>query len=334
MQLAKDKRSNGFPETRKYFRLRKISRIESSMTSARNARKTRAMPSIRTLKIFLSVARCGTFAAAGNKVGLTAAAIGLQIRALESDLNVQLFDRNARAAVLNPVGRALIPEIEEIVRRYELLEVSAGGDEMSGTVVIGALVSALMGAFADALWSIRGQHPRLDVHLLAGMSSDFAHQVEVGELDAAVVTQSPHPLASTLLWTPLYSEPMILIMPTAPHFDLPPDQDEILHNAPFMRFDRSTWTGHLVQNVLDQCKIEVDEAMELNSVEAIVALVRQGFGISIVPKLANVDFDNDRAIRVMALDGVDVRRHVGLLERARHSRTAFTDAIKRYFTET
>src|SRR6516225_1223345 len=86
-----------------------------------------AMPSIRTLKIFLSVARCGTFAAAGNQVGLTPAAIGLQIRALENDLDVQLFDRNARAAVLNPVGRALIPEIEEIVRRYELLEASAGG---------------------------------------------------------------------------------------------------------------------------------------------------------------------------------------------------------------
>jgi len=291
------------------------------------------MPSIRTLKIFLSVARCGTFAAAGNQVGLTPAAIGLQIRTLENDLNVQLFDRNARAAVLNPVGRALIPEIEEIVRRYELLEASAGGGEMSGTVVVGALVSALMGAFADALWSIRQRHPRLDVHLFAGMSSDFARKVEAGELDAAVVTQSPRPLPSSLLWTPLYCEPMILIMPGAPHFELPREQNEILRQAPFMRFDRSTWTGHLVQDVLDRCEVQVNEAMELNSVEAIVALVRQGFGISIVPKLANVDFANDTALRVMTLEGVDVRRHVGLLERVKHSRMAFTDAIKGYFTE-
>jgi DNA-binding transcriptional LysR family regulator len=289
------------------------------------------MPSIRTLKIFLSVARCGTFAAAGNQVGLTPAAIGLQIRALESDLDVQLFDRNARAAVLNPVGRALIPEIEEIVRRYELLEASAGGGEMSGTVVVGALVSALMGAFADALWSIRQHHPRLDVHLLAGMSSDFARKVEVGELDAAVVTQSPRQLPSSLLWTPLYSEPMILIMPSAPHFELPREQNEILRQAPFMRFDRSTWTGHLVQDVLDRCEVQVNEAMELNSVEAIVALVRQGFGISIVPELANVDFANDKALTVMTLNGVDVRRHVGLLERVKHGRMAFTEAIKNYF---
>ena len=291
------------------------------------------MPSIRTLKIFLSVARCGTFAAAGNQVGLTPAAIGLQIRALEDDLHVQLFDRSARAAVLNPVGRALIPDIEEIVRRYELLEATAGGGDMSGTVAFGALVSALMGAFADALWSIRQRYPRLDVHLFAGMSSDFARKVEAGELDAAVVTQSPRPLPASLRWTPLYAEPMILIVPRSPHFELPRGASEILRAAPFMRFDRSTWTGHLVQDVLDQCGAHVNEAMELNSVEAIIELVRQGFGISIVPKLANVAWADDQALQVMPLDGVDVRRHVGLLERAKHSRMAFTDLIKGYFAQ-
>src|ERR1700742_2580411 len=105
------------------------------------------MPSIRPLKIFLTVARCGTFAAAGSEVGLTPAAVGLQVRALEDELNAQLFDRSARAAVLNSVGRALIPEVQEIVRRYELLESAVGGGEMSGTVTMGALVSALMGSF-------------------------------------------------------------------------------------------------------------------------------------------------------------------------------------------
>jgi DNA-binding transcriptional LysR family regulator len=289
------------------------------------------MPSIRTLKIFLTVARCGTFAAAGSEVGLTPAAIGLQVRTLEEELKVQLFDRSARAAVLNSVGRALIPEVQEIVRRYELLESAVGGGEMSGTVTMGALVSALMGSFADALWSIRQRYPRLDVHLFAGMSSDFARKVETGELDAAVVTQSPRALASNLLWTPLYSEPMILIVPRSPHFDLPRNQNDILREAPFMRFDRSTWTGHLVQDVLNQCDTLVNEAMELNSVEAIIELVRQGFGISIVPKLANVAWANDQKLQVMPLNGVEVLRHVGLLERSRHNRMAFTDAIKGFF---
>ncbi|HJW24782.1 MAG TPA: LysR family transcriptional regulator [Rhodocyclaceae bacterium] len=290
------------------------------------------MPSIRTLKIFLAVAKHGTFAAAGKRIGLTAAAVGLQIRALEEDLNQVLFDRSARAVVLNTAGRKLVPQVEELVQRYEVL--SAGdGDELAGTVVMGALVSALMGAFADALWTVKREHPRLDVRLLAGLSSDFTNMVERGELDAAVITRPPGPLPSNLVWTALYTEPMVLIVPRRPHFDLSDDPLEMLRDAPFLRFDRHTWTGFLVNAALDQCGVEVRDEMELNSVEAIIEIVRQGFGVSIVPQLANVRWDRDDALRVIPLPGSDVQRDVGLLERSSHSRTRFTGAIKECFCQ-
>ncbi|MDF3882188.1 LysR family transcriptional regulator [Cupriavidus basilensis] len=290
------------------------------------------MSSIRTLKTFLAVARCGTFAAAGKQIGLTPAAVGLQIRALEEDLNCQLFDRNARAAILNPAGRALVPELEALVQRYESLA-SGQDDGLSGTVAIGALVSVLMGAFADALWAIKQEHPRLDVRLFAGLSADFALKVEHGELDAAVVTRSPRPLPRNLVWTELYTEPMVLIVPRHPHFFLPADGREMLAEAPFIRFEPGTWTGNLVQEVLDQCGVTVNESMQLNSNEAIIELVRQGFGISIVPRLANVTWEGDSLLRLVPLDGVDVRRRVGLLERSTHARLAFTDVIKGYFRQ-
>lgn len=289
------------------------------------------MPSIRTFKTFLAVARHGTFAAAGKEIGLTAAAVGLQIRALEEELNQVLFDRGPRSVILNTAGRALVPQIEELVLRWEALAAGGDGDELAGTVVMGALVSALMGAFADALWTLKREHPRLKVRLFAGMSSDFAYQVEHGELDAAVVTQSPRPLPASLLWTPLYTEPMVLIVPRHPHFTLPDKPMDMLRAAPFIRFDRHTWTGHLVVDVLNRCKVTTSDELELNSVEAIVEIVRQGFGISIVPQLANVQWDRDRALRVIALPGIDVQRRVGLLERTRHGRMRFTGAIKEYF---
>ncbi|MBA3902675.1 MAG: LysR family transcriptional regulator [Rhodocyclaceae bacterium] len=289
------------------------------------------MPSIRTFKTFLAVVKHGTFAAAGKEIGLTAAAVGLQIRSLEEDLNQALFDRGARSVVLNTTGRRIAAQVEELVLRYEALAASGDSDELSGTVVMGALVSALMGAFADALWSLKQAHPRLVVKLLAGLSSDFAVKVEQGELDAAVVTQPPRPLSSSLVWTPLYTEPMVLIVPRHPHFDLAGDPLEILRRSPFLRFDRQTWTGYLVNDALQQCQVTVRDEMELNSVEAIVEIVRQGFGISIVPRLANVQWARDQGLKVISLPGTDVQRHVGLIERARHGRQRFTGAIKQYF---
>lgn len=289
------------------------------------------MASIRTLQTFLAAARLGSFAAAGQEVGLTAAAVGLQVRALEQELGVALFDRSARAVVLNPQGRQRVAAMKDIVERWQQLRVRSARDELGGTVVMGALVSALMGAFADALWTLKRRHPALEVTLFAGQSADFMTRVERGELDAAVVTQPPARLPATLVWTPLYREPMVLIVPTRPHFVLPAAPLPMLAQCPFMRFDRRTWTGHLVNEALAQCRATVVEGMELNSVEAIVELVRQGFGISIVPRLANLRWSRDKALRVVPLPRVTVERHVGLLERRGHGRERFTQALKDHF---
>jgi DNA-binding transcriptional LysR family regulator len=289
------------------------------------------MASIRTLQTFLAAARLGSFAAAGQEVGLTAAAVGLQVRALEDELGVALFDRSARAVVLNPQGRERVAAVKELVERWQQLRTPRGSDELGGTVVMGALVSALMGAFADALWTLRRRHPSLEVTLFAGQSADFMARVERGELDAAVVTQSPARLPATLMWTPLYREPLVLIAPTRPHFALPAAPLQMLAQCPFMRFDRRTWTGHLVNEALTQCRATVVEGLELNSVEAIVELVRQGFGISIVPQLANLRWSRDKALRVVPLPRMTVQRHVGLLERRSHGRERFTQALKDHF---
>ncbi|MBL8323987.1 MAG: LysR family transcriptional regulator [Rubrivivax sp.] len=289
------------------------------------------MPSMRTLQTFAAAARLGSFAAAGAEVGLTAAAVGLQVRALEAELGRALFDRSGRSVVLNTEGRHVLAQVKDIVGRWQQLLARPRGGELGGTVVMGALVSALMGAFADALWALKRAHPALEVTLFAGQSADFMTRVERGELDAAVVTQPPLRLPAALTWTPLYREPMVLVVPARPHFALPEAPLQMLAQCPFMRFDRRTWTGHLVDAALSQCRATVNEGMELNSVEAIVELVRQGFGISIVPRLANLQWQQDKALRVVPLPRVTVQRHVGLLERRRHGRQRFTQALKEHF---
>jgi DNA-binding transcriptional LysR family regulator len=289
------------------------------------------MAAIRTFKTFLAVARHGSFAAAGKEVGLTPAAVGLQIRALEEELNQVLFDRGPRSVVLNPAGRKAVPQVEELLACYDELANAGDSDALSGNVVMGALVSALMGSFADALWSLKRQHPSLKVQLFAGLSGDFAHQVERGELDAAIVTQPPRALPASLLWTPLYNEPMVLIVPRRPHFELPEEPLDALRQAPFIRFDRDTWTGHLVKGVLSEAGVASRDELDLNSVEAIVEIVRQGFGISIVPQLANVQWEKDSSLRVIRVPGVTIERCVGLVERTQHRRMQFTAAIKEYF---
>ncbi|MFM2029981.1 MAG: hypothetical protein RL517_1173, partial [Pseudomonadota bacterium] len=240
------------------------------------------MSSIRVLKNFLAITRHKSVAAAAKEIGLTAAAAGQQVQQLEADLGVELFDRTKRSLSLNHQGRSLIEPIQDIIARYEALGSDFKSD-LSGTIVLGALVSTLMGAFGNALNKIKRSYPGLEVKLIAGLSSNFLDQVLDGTLDAAIVTESPYALPQHVQWTELYKEPMILIMPTplSKKGGKTLDQESDLA---FIRFERNTWTGHLVDQTIRANKLNIKEGMELNSVEAIIELVRQGLGYSIVPQ--------------------------------------------------
>ena len=150
-----------------------------------------------------------------------------------------------------------------------------------------------------------------------------------GTLDAAIVTESPYTLPQTVQWTELYKEPMILISPSSSK-----TSKNLNNSLPFIRFERNTWTGHLVEQTIKVNKLKIQDSMELNSVEAIIELVRQGLGYSIIPKLANIAWTSDRQLKIQELPGKTVYRKVGLLERKKHGRQNITQAIKKHFLST
>ena len=286
------------------------------------------MSSIRILKNFLIIARHKSVAAASREIGLTPAAAGQQIQQLEEEIGLTLFDRTKRSLSLNTNGRSLIEPIQEIVARFEVLGSNLKSG-LSGTIVIGALVSSLMGAFGKTLNELKLRYPDLEIKLLAGLSSNFLDQILEGSIDGAIVTESPFTLPQNVQWTELYREPMILITPALTTNKGTKSSPRI--KLPFIRFERNTWTGHLVDQTIKANKLPIEESMELNSVEAIIELVRQGIGYSIVPKLASISWETDRQLTIQRLPGKTIYRKVGLLERKKHGRQNITLAIKQLF---
>mgnify|MGYP000694605241 FL=1 len=287
------------------------------------------MSSIRVLKNFLAITRHKSVAAAAREIGLTAAAAGQQLQQLEADIGVELFDRTKRSMTLNHHGRYLVEPIQEIIARYEALGSDFKSD-LSGTIVLGALVSTLMGAFGNTLNELKHNYPELEIKLIAGLSNNFLDQVIEGTLDAAIVTESPYALPQNVQWTELYAEPMVLIHPSAKNRKSHSTKNAS-NDLPFIRFERNTWTGHLVDQTIRANKLIIKEGMELNSVEAIIELVRQGLGFAIVPKLANIAWETDKQLHISELRGKTIYRKVGLLERKKHSRQNVTQVIKQHF---
>ena len=169
------------------------------------------MSSIRVMRTFLAVATEGSFAAAAERVALTQAAVGQQMRALEAELRRPLFERQGKSVVLGEAGRELLPQVRKLVGLYDQMLASAPAAEpMAGTVHVGAIVSAVRPLIESTL-ALKARHARLELHVSAAKSADLLQRVGAGELDAAVVVRDATRGPAELAWTPLYEEPMVLL---------------------------------------------------------------------------------------------------------------------------
>lgn len=107
---------------------------------------------IRHLRYFLAVAEELSFTRAAAVLRIAQPPLSTQIRALESELGVELFDRSRRAIALTAAGRALVPEARRILTDIEqaVRIVQRAGDGTVGTLVVGFVPSAMQG-FADTI---------------------------------------------------------------------------------------------------------------------------------------------------------------------------------------
>src|SRR5258708_6623390 len=136
--------------------------------------------SIRDLKTFLAIADCGSFASAARVVHRTQSAVTAQVKALEDDLGVQLFDRSKRPPLLTDAGRAFVSKTAEVVQAYELLFREAGGAAIEGRMRLGAVSTLITGRLPRGLVALRAKYPRLRIELTMGPSADLVEKVRRG----------------------------------------------------------------------------------------------------------------------------------------------------------
>lgn len=286
------------------------------------------MPSLRILRTFLAVSSEGSFTAAGHRVGLTQVAVGLQMRTLEGDLKRKLFTRLGKQVALNEQGRALVPIATQLVALYEQAKHGTQANApLAGTVQFGSIVSALS-ELVRATLELKRHHPAVDLHVVSGKSSRLIAQVENHELDAAVVVHDPALKRPSLVWTPLYAEPMVLLAARSCRLAEPA---AMVERYPFIRFDRTEHTGELVERTLRRMRAKPQEFMELNSIETIVELVSDGMGVAMLPLLARHAWDANPQLRVLPIADAAESRQIALVQLRTAPRAEVVTAVGQQF---
>ncbi len=234
---------------------------------------------LRPLRTLVSIADQGSFAAAAESLGLTQSAISLQIKGLEENLGRQIFDRAHRPPKLTESGQQLVVEARQILSLYDRIFDRDSGGLLTGELVLGAVPTALGSIMPPALATLRMQHPQLSIRVISGLSDELAGQLRAGGLDASLASEPQH-LAEGLRARPIRQDPLVVIAP----LEIGGKSDrELLEGNPFIQFSRRAWAGEQIDQALRERNIAVKRAMETDSLEAIIEMVRHRLGVSVVP---------------------------------------------------
>ncbi|RWR20503.1 LysR family transcriptional regulator [Sinirhodobacter populi] len=146
------------------------------------------MPNFRQVTAFLSVARHLHFTIAAQELRMSQPAVTSQIRLLENQLDIKLFDRTKREVVLTAAGRDLLPIMERLALNMEEL-VAASGDLAQGRrglVRVAALPSVAASLLPIALADFAGRNPNVDVEIADVVADEVVDLIKSDQVDFGI----------------------------------------------------------------------------------------------------------------------------------------------------
>ncbi len=236
---------------------------------------------LRALETLALIARVGSFTAAAEEANMTLSAVSMQMKTLEQELDVALFDRNSRPPRLTPVGRRVAEHAGRmLLEEAALREACAEGTMLGGHFRIGVILSAAVRCVPVLLQRASRHAPKARFDLITGLSDDLQAGVLSGRLDAGIVTRVGED-DPRLNFDLVSLDEMVVAAPVASGATSLEDAIERLR---FLHFNPFSGIGKLTARALKDRGLAPRNVLTLDNVAATVECVCAGLGFTILPE--------------------------------------------------
>ena len=259
----------------------------------------------RQLRTFVAVADAGGFARALSRLHLSQPAASRQIDALESELGVVLFERSGRGIRLTSDGEDLLRQSRVVLAEADALHQRArslkGGD--TGVLRVGATPQAIENLLADFLKRYGRSYPGVEVHLVEDGGARLPSRLEQGDVHLAIMPAGDERFDGRLLY-PMH---VFAVLPKAHRLSRRAvlDVTELANNrlmvgsgfASRVWFEAACQVAHVKPHIV----------LESAAPHTLIALVRVGYGIAVLPSPASMPREAVRAVP-LAHRGISIGR--------------------------
>lgn len=287
--------------------------------------------SIQHIRAFLAVANSGSFAKAAVELNLSPSALTVQIQQLEDWLGVTLLERSPRHVSLTAAGQNNRGPMEKLL--LDLDNIVSGSRDLAalrrGVVTIAALPSMCSGALPPILKTFREQFPGVEVRLRDVVAQRIDALVREGEVDfgLGVRARLSHGLEFEVVMMDRLSLFVPLDHPLAERGSIALAE---LAGQPIILTGRDSSVRERVEQLFADEGLILTPGLEANYMSTVMALVRLGLGMTLLPESADEGRGDLVQVRI---EHAGVNREIGLITRTGFSlspaATRFADLMKK-----
>ncbi len=244
---------------------------------------------LHQLEYVLAVADEGSFTRAAARLHLAQPSLSRQIRLLERELGVLLFNRGRGQALVTPTsdGEALLPFMRRVLADVEATgaEARALRGMAQGRLSVGATPSLITRVLAPALVEFHGTHPGIELMVVEAGSRQLVPLLATGEVDLAlVVLPVTDPLVHT---TPLFDDPLVLaVAPGHPLARRHRVEVGDLDGLPLVMFREGYDLRSVTLAACSAVGAEPHLVSQGGEMDGVLAFVAAGLGAAVVPAIA------------------------------------------------
>lgn len=282
--------------------------------------------SLKQLRVFVAIARHGSFSRAGEAIGLTQSAVSHSVKELEAEVGVRLLDRTTREVVLTDAGLRLANRVERLLDELQaaLLDARSFGVQRSGTVRVATSQTISAHLMPQCIAAGEREYPEIRIMLRDQAQQQVLHSVRNAEVDFGIVVDPVQ--AVDLECEAVLHEPFLLLCRDDHPFA---EQQEVrwsaLNGCRLVLQDYASGSRPLIDSALRQQGVEAQVAQEIGHPATLFPMVAEGIGISIFPALA-LPLPEGGRLRVRRLVP-EINRALMLVRRKNRSLTPAAEAI-------